>query len=65
MSIGLPYDLAMCCHEGKELEGKATSDTIAGQVLISSIKGEVKKKHISNGRTISCFPAHLMEQDLF
>jgi hypothetical protein len=33
--------------------------------LISSIKGEVKKKHISSGWNFSCFAAHLMEQDLF
>jgi hypothetical protein len=30
-----------------------------------SIKGEVKKKHISCGWTFSCFAAHLMERDLF
>jgi hypothetical protein len=35
------------------------------QLLISSIKVEVKKKHISFGRDFSCFPAHWMEQDLF
>ena len=35
------------------------------QVLISSIKGEVKKKHPCNGRSFSCFPAHMIEQDLF
>jgi len=33
--------------------------------LVSSIKGEVKKKHISFGRTFSCFSAHLIERDLF
>ena len=31
----------------------------------SSIKVEVKKKHISTGCDFSCFPAHVMEQDLF
>jgi hypothetical protein len=36
-----------------------------GQVLISSIKGEVKKKHVSVGRSFSCFPAHVAERDLF
>jgi hypothetical protein len=35
------------------------------QLLISSIKGEVKKKHFSAGWRFSCFAAHLMEQDLF
>ncbi len=35
-----------------------------GLVLISSIKGEVKKKHISNGWTFSCFTAQWIEQDL-
>jgi len=32
------------------------------QVSISSIKGEVKKKHFSCGRNFSCFPAHWIEQ---
>jgi hypothetical protein len=35
------------------------------QVLRSSIKGEVKKKHVSGGRSFSCFPAHVIERDLF
>ena len=35
------------------------------QVLISSIKGEVKKKNRSNGWSFSCFAAHLNEQDVF
>jgi hypothetical protein len=30
--------------------------------LMSSIKGEVKKKHISCGWTFSCFAAHLIDQ---
>ena len=33
--------------------------------LVSSIKGEVKKKHISLGWNFSCFSAHLIERDLF
>jgi len=33
--------------------------------LISSIKEEVKKKHISFGWNFSCFSAHLIERDLF
>jgi hypothetical protein len=43
------------------------SETTRGwtQVLISSIKGEVKKKHFSAGWNFSCFSAHWMEQDLF
>src|SRR4029077_13399756 len=32
---------------------------------ISSIKGEVKKKHSCAGWNFSCFSAHVMEQDLF
>jgi bifunctional DNA-binding transcriptional regulator/antitoxin component of YhaV-PrlF toxin-antitoxin module len=32
---------------------------------ISSIKVEVKKKHISFGWNFSCFAAHLIEGDLF
>jgi hypothetical protein len=35
------------------------------QLPISSIKGEVKKKHISFGWNFSCFSAHLIERDLF
>jgi len=35
------------------------------QVLISSIKGEVKKKHVCCGRSFSCFPAHVIERELF
>jgi hypothetical protein len=37
----------------------------APRVPISSIKVEVKKKHISTGCDFSCFSAHWMEQDLF
>jgi hypothetical protein len=33
--------------------------------LVSSIKGEVKEKHISSGWTFPCSAAHLIEQDLF
>jgi hypothetical protein len=32
---------------------------------VSSIKVEVKKKHLSNGWRFSCFAAHFIEQDLF
>src|SRR5215471_246244 len=32
---------------------------------VCSIKGEVKKKHFCEGRSFSCFTAHLSEQDLF
>jgi hypothetical protein len=41
--------------------------TVGGgfQVLISSIKAEVKKKHFRAGWSFSCFAAHLMERDLF
>jgi hypothetical protein len=35
------------------------------EFLESSIKVEVKKKHISNGWNFSCFAAHWMERDLF
>jgi len=34
-------------------------------VLVSSIKGEVKKKHTSFGWNFSCFSAHLIKRDLF
>jgi len=37
----------------------------AGQLLVSSIKGEVKKKHLSDGWNFSCFAAHLIERGLF
>ena len=36
-----------------------------GQFLISSIKGEAKKKHLSLRRKFSRFAAHVMERDLF
>jgi hypothetical protein len=35
------------------------------QCLISSIKGEVKKKHLFLGWKFSCFSAYSIEQDLF
>ncbi len=35
------------------------------QLPVSSLKGEVKKKHNRNGWIFSCFAAHLFEQDLF
>jgi hypothetical protein len=34
-------------------------------ILVSSIKGKVKKKNFSHGRNFSTFAAHLIEQDLF
>ena len=43
----------------------AVGSVESGQVLVSSIKVEVKKKHVSNGWTFSCFSAHSIEQDLF
>ena len=42
--------------------GRCTSETSS---LRSSIKVEVKKKHLSNGWPFPCFAAHLIEQDLF
>jgi hypothetical protein len=35
------------------------------QYLVSSLKGEVKKKHHSNSWSFSCFAAHSCKQDLF
>jgi hypothetical protein len=37
----------------------------SSRYLVSSIKGEVKKKHISVGWNFSCFAAHLIERDLY
>jgi len=37
----------------------------AGTFLRSSIKREVKKKNVRGGWNLSCFAAHLNEQDLF
>ena len=37
----------------------------SSQLLISSIKVEVKKKHISFGWNFSCFAAQLIERDRF
>jgi hypothetical protein len=36
-----------------------------GQRLVSSIKVEVKKKHVPFGWNFSCFAAQVMEQNLF
>jgi hypothetical protein len=52
------FSLAVEVQLGQKLQTKS-------QVLISSIKVEVKKKHFSVGRNFSCFAAHLIEQDLF
>jgi len=41
------------------------TDVGLGQLLISSIKGEVKKKHTSLGWNFSCFAAPLIERNLF
>jgi hypothetical protein len=38
---------------------------LAATCPISSIKGEVKKKHFSAGWKFSCFAAHIIEQDLY
>jgi hypothetical protein len=49
----------------------ATSNTVlseyahGGQVLVSSLKGEVKKKHNSNGWIFFLLRSPLDEQDLF
>jgi len=43
----------------------SNSFKINSTCLVSSIKVEVKKKHLSNGWTFSCFAAHFIEQDLF
>jgi hypothetical protein len=40
-------------------------DEVFWEVPISSLKGEVKKKHNTVGWIFSCFAAHLCEQDLF
>src|SRR6267142_2773726 len=45
--------------------GHAARQQFNSACLISSIKGEVKKKHISFGWNFSCFAAHLMERDRF
>ena len=50
---------------GREAILRKDQSRVRSQVLISSIKVEVKKKHPSHGRTFSCFAAHLIEQDLF
>jgi hypothetical protein len=41
------------------------SKELINKFLESSLKGEVKKKHNSNGWSFSCFAAHLFEQGLF
>jgi hypothetical protein len=47
------------------MEPYLVTKRLNSRVLISSIKGEVKKKHFSAGWKFSCFSAHLDEQDLF
>jgi hypothetical protein len=46
-------------------EDNATSKQSSAQLLISSIKAEVKKKHFSCGWNFSCFSAHSIELVLF
>jgi len=48
------------------MRGESQSPLICQiQVLISSIKVEVKKKHSCAGWNFSCFAAHFVKQDLF
>jgi hypothetical protein len=42
----------------------ATAIRLTVSAALSSIKGEVKKEHISGGRTFSCFAANLIEQKM-
>jgi hypothetical protein len=44
---------------------RAAASSWGGQLLASSIKEEVKKKHFSFGWNFSCFSAHMIERDLF
>jgi len=46
-------------------KGGNSSEFLVSQLLVCSLKGEVKKKHHCNGWIFSCFAAHLFEQDLF
>ena len=50
-----------CCGQGT-FSNFLSIKLKVGQLLVSSIKGEVKEKHISCGWTFPCFPAHLMER---
>src|SRR5258708_34554563 len=62
---GLPHIWPLSLHKPRAELYRGRPGARLNQVLISSIKVEVKKKHISDGWTFSCFAAHLIEQDLF
>src|SRR5258708_5192417 len=48
------------------LQGENRTTRVPGpRCPVSSIKGEVKKKHFSAGWKFSCFAAHIIEQDLY
>src|ERR1700681_252257 len=44
---------------------RAISGLIPLATSASFYKGESQEKHLSFGRRFSCFPAHMIEQDLF
>jgi hypothetical protein len=58
-NLGQVRTLAKTRPKGQE----SHSDRFA--FLVSSLKGEVKKKHHSDGWSFSCFAAHSCKQDLF
>jgi hypothetical protein len=58
--------ITIAVRDSRRIVGKpGVIDGPRGQVLVSSIKEEVKKKHFSFGWNFSCFAAHLIERDLF
>ena len=60
-----PFSLTSKIQWSSVLSVSTADGAFQRQVLISSIKGEVKKKHTSFGWSFSCFTAHLNERDLF
>ena len=70
-SLFLPRNSPSKTYAGRETCSPVSDSPVCprasgvANLLVSSIKREVKKKHICNGWTFSCFAAHLKEQDLF
>jgi hypothetical protein len=63
-------DLGDCHFEQGKPGTRKTFDedsdaSVGSQLPISSIKGDVKKKHLHPDRKVSCFPDHWIERDPF
>ena len=63
-SVSHPAETGLLIPSDKFSAGVSGSDNHTAGVA-NAIKGEVKKKQLSIGWKVSCFVAHVMEQDLF